>query len=102
VDKNKLDSILEVAFELKISTLKAEENEICRYSSWTNNFQVSSCLFREMFKEKEYKVSLRDDNYKYLYQGTISGLTFIAISNDLLFQKDADIKNDERIEKNGL
>jgi len=102
MDKNELDSILEAAFELKIASLKAEENEIYRYSSWTNSFQVNNTLFREMFKGRRYKVNLCDDSFKYQYQGTISGLTFFAVSNDLLFDSDNDIKAEERIETNEL
>ena len=95
MDKSKLNSILEVAFELKIATLKAEEKEIYRYSSWADNFHVKKELFKEMFKSRKYEISLHDEYYKYKYEGTINGLIFITVTDNLLFDSDSDIKTDE-------
>lgn len=95
MDEKDLSSLLESAFELKIATLKAEEKEIYRYSRWADNFQVNTDLFREMFKDRKYEIGLHDEYYKYKYVGAINGLTFITVTDNLLFDSDTYIELDE-------
>lgn len=88
MNKSKLDAVIETAVNLKVATLKANNLDIYDYSgSYSNYFQVGSELFEEMFKNRKCEIYDRGkyDDYPLEYKGTIEGLTFLTITDDLLF-----------------
>lgn len=90
--KADLDLIIEVAVELKIAKLKSEDKGIYSYRSYGNYFQISNNLFQRLFNDKPYKTESFDNDFQFQYKGTIEGISFITITNELLFEGDEDVE----------
>ena len=89
MNNNKLDSIMETAINLKVATLKADNLGIYSYSRYYDDFHIKEEVFEEMFKDRKCEIIDRKSNeFKLEYKGRIEGLTFICLSNELLFEGD--------------
>lgn len=92
--KEDLDLIFKVAENLKIQTLKADNLGIDGYIRCLNVFQITNNLFQKIFNDKPYKISDFDKN-RLQYQGTIEGLSFYTVTNELLFEGDEEQELDK-------
>lgn len=53
--------------------------------------------FRELFEDKEYKITHFDNRTKYEYSGVIGGVSYFTITNNFLFEGDEDKLESEEI-----
>lgn len=95
-----IEKLIDAAVDLRIATLKAEEQGIVGMSrsyEMKDNTLCSEEYFQiynekdyaNILKDKEYTVErFIDDDYKYQYKAKLCGLIFICITNELLFEGD--------------
>jgi hypothetical protein len=81
-----IEKILEVAEELKLATLRAEEIGIASYSKYYNAFHVTDeDLFRSIIKNNMPIMKNRENTeYPYQYEFTIQGTAFFTITKEPL------------------
>lgn len=87
------EKFINAAEELKLATLRAKEQGIINFSHSEylkiEEFQIDDENdFKRLIKDRDYSVKRFNHYYKYKYTGIISGLTFICLSNELLFEGD--------------
>jgi len=88
-----LEKLVDVAVELRIATLKADEQGIICYSKTLGGEEYFSLWreeqFAEIIKDREYKIKRFNGEYcNYKYETYISGLKFSCITKQLLFDGD--------------
>lgn len=88
-----IEKLIDVAVDLRIATLRAKEQGIINFlhSEYLKieEFQIDDENdFKRVIKDRDYSVKRFNHYYKYKYTGIISGLTFICLSNKLLFEGD--------------
>ena len=87
-----LNKLVDVAIEYRIAKLKAREQSIIGVTDCggkREEFQFhNKDDFSRLIKDREYTVQKLPYDYKYQYKSIISGLTFICLSNKLLFEGD--------------
>lgn len=94
-----IEKLVDAAVELRIATLRADEQAIIGYMHNSEEFQVfGEDKIAELFKDREYTVEdLKSKTHPYRYKCVITGLKFIALSNKLLFEGDDDKLESEDI-----
>lgn len=88
-----LEKLVDVAVELRIATLKADEQGIICYSKTLSGEEYFTLWnneqFAEITKEREYKIKrFGGKHFNYKYETYISGLKFICLTEKLLLDGD--------------
>lgn len=96
------EKLIDRAVDLRIATLRAEAEGICGIVDCGGNREeflyYNEEDFARLIKDREYTVQKFPYDYKYQYTGIISGLTFICLSNELLFEGDEEkLKEDKDV-----
>lgn len=87
-----IEKLVDAAIDLRIATLRAEEQGIICYTDGINGetYQIfKETDFKELIKDREYTVKTRPSLiYFYEYSTKVAGLNFIYITEELLFEDD--------------
>lgn len=87
-----LEKLVDAAIDLRIANLKAREHGIIGLTGSGDDecFQIyGKKNFKEIIKGRDYSVKRRnDDEYRYEYTVKVSGLKFICIVENLMFEED--------------
>lgn len=104
-----IEKLIEVAKELKIKTMKLneelelanskayEEAGIYSYSDYSGGFHVTKETFLEIAGDNTFTIKeWEDEYYKYKYECTVDGMLFYCITKRFLdFKKEENVEEDE-------
>lgn len=86
------EKLVDAAIDLRDATLRAREQGIISYTGGQyakEEFQIyDKDNFKEMIETREYRVTKRDDEYRYQYNVKVAGLNFICITPFLFKEED--------------
>jgi hypothetical protein len=92
------EKLIDRAVDLRIATLRAEEQGICGIVDCGGNREeflyYNEEDFARLIKGRDYTVRKHSHSYKYQYKCKLCGLTFTCLTNKLLFDGD-EIKLEE-------
>src|SRR5699024_3505122 len=88
-----IEKLEKAAEDLKLATLRAKDQGIIGFSHSEylkrEEFQLDDENdFKRLIKDRNYGVSKFSHYFKYKYTSTFSGLTFIYLTNNFLFEGD--------------